>query len=467
LLSQETIALLRERYRDLLVQRESLVVNFGQAHPKVVMIDAQLEAAKQALRAEVSALIGAAASQVSEIRNVEKGLQGALDDANRIGLELNLQDISHRRLQRERDNTSKLYGALLERTTQTDLARALQIAYARIIDRALVPESPVTPRVAIILIVGTLLGVLLGVAAALLLEQLDRVIRTVEDAEATGVTVLGVLPHIAEQVPAGVTQRRPKQQGDVPDKANPRDLIVHNYPKSAVAECCRTIRTNITFMSPDRPHKTLVVTSASPREGKTTVSVSMAISLAQSGKRVLIVDTDLRKPRIHRSFGKPINRGVTSVLVGEQSVQEAVQATEVPGLFLLASGPIPPNPSELLHSEQFGQLLAELGQQFDHLILDSPPLTAVTDAAIISPQVDGTIVVVHTERTTREALRSALKQLHDVHGTLLGGVLNDVNLAANRYSAGSYYYYYRDESYYQEEDGESGSGGGGRPAAQA
>jgi capsular exopolysaccharide synthesis family protein len=423
-------------------------------------------------------LVVAAQSDVNEISAVEKGVQGALDQANRVGLELNLQEISHRRLQRERDNTSKLYGTLLERTAQTDLTRALQVAYVRVIDRALVPGSFISPRVNSAVMIGTLLGLLLGMAIAIALDQLDRVIHTVEDAEATGITVLGVIPHIDQNATALNTGAYRRKRRDRPEHLGHRDLTVHNHPKSSVAECCRTIRTNITFMSADRPRKTLVVTSASPREGKTTVSISMAISLAQSGKRILIVDTDLRKPRIHRSFGKPLNRGVTTILVGEHTAKEAIQETGIPGLSLLASGPIPPNPSELLHTEQFKQLIADLAKQYDHLILDSPPLAAVTDAAVIAPQVDGTILVIHTQRTTREALRSALRQLRDVNGQLVGGVLNEVDLATHRYGHSSYYYY-RNEGYYESDDGgDGGDGGSGgdsgeggerrsRPVAQA
>ena len=457
-LNNVTIATMRERYRALLIERDALVVHYGDAHPKIVAIDAQRDAAKRALRAEIDSLVGAAESEVHEIHAVEKGLQVALNQANRVGLELNLQEISHRRLQRERDNTSKLYGALLERTAQTDLTRALQVAYVRVIDRALVPRIPISPRINTALLVGTLLGVLLGLGIAITVDQLDRVIRTAEDAETIGITVLGIIPHIDNNAPLSGNGYGRRKRRDQPEQLGHRDLIVHNHPKSSVAECCRTVRTNITFMSTDRPRKTLVVTSASPREGKTTVSISLAISLAQSGKRILIVDTDLRKPRIHRSFNRALNRGVTTILVGEHTAQEAIQETEVPGLSVLASGPIPPNPSELLHTEQFRELLRDLAKHYDHLILDSPPLAAVTDAAIISPQVDGTILVVHSQKTTREALRAALRQLRDVSGHLVGGVLNEVDLSAQRYGS---YYYYRNESYDTGSDGDDGGDGGG------
>jgi polysaccharide biosynthesis transport protein len=459
----------RSRYSALLAERDELLVQYGDAHPRMIALNAQLATLKQTMRAEIDGLIGSAQSDVNQIEKVERGMQDALNQANRVGLELNLQEITHRRLQRARDNTAKLYGTLLERTAQTDLTRALQVAYVRVVDPALVPRAPISPHVSLALIVGALLGLMVGVAIAITLDQLDRVIRTAADAEALNVTVLGIIPHIADSGSANTANySRRKRQASIPEPVGNRDLIVHNYPKSSVAECCRTIRTNLTFMTADRPRRTIVVSSASPREGKTTTTISLATSLAQSGKRILLVDTDLRKPRLHRVLGKPLASGVTTILVGEHTATQAIQETEVPNLWFLASGPIPPNPAELLHTEQFRQLLNDLSKRFDHVLLDSPPLAAVTDAAIISTQVDGTLLVIHTQRTTRDALRSAMRQLSDVQGHLIGGVLNEVDLSAQRYGYGAYYYY-RSEQYY-ESDGPNGSdndGDSSRPSAQA
>jgi capsular exopolysaccharide synthesis family protein len=212
-----------------------------------------------------------------------------------------------------------------------------------------------------------------------------------------------------------------------------------------VAECCRTIRTNLTFMTADMPMRSMLVTSPQPQEGKTTATLSLAISLAQSGKRILVIDTDLRRPRVHRAFGLPGTTGVTTVLVGASSLKDAVAATEVPGLSVLASGPIPPNPAELLHTSQFQRLLQDAMDAFDFVILDTPPLTAVTDAAIIATQVGGVLVVVHGARTTREVLRSSLRHLRDVGARLIGGVLNNVDPASRGYGA---YYYYHNAGYY-------------------
>jgi capsular exopolysaccharide synthesis family protein len=204
-------------------------------------------------------------------------------------------------------------------------------------------------------------------------------------------------------------------------------------------------------MAADRPQRAIAVTSANPREGKTTVTISLAISLAQGGKRVLLVDTDLRKPRIHRALSCANGRGVTTVLVGEHTAKEAIQTTEIPGLDLMSSGPIPPNPAELLHTPRFRELVTELLRSYDHVLFDSPPLAAVTDAAVISPQVDGVILVVHSQKTTRDALQSCMRQLRDVGARVTGGVLNEVDMSARQYGYGSYYYY-RTEGYYESTD---------------
>jgi succinoglycan biosynthesis transport protein ExoP len=446
--TNEALTQLRLTHQTLLRERDALNVQYGEAHPKVVATTNQLERVSQAMRAEIDGMITSAQSDLNQSLEVERGVQAALRRANQVGIELNLQEITYRRLQRERDNTSKLYGTLLERTAQTDLTRALQTSYVRIVDYALVPRLPVSPRVALNLGLGTLFGLLAGIALAFILEQMDRTIRTVEDAEALGVTVLGIMPKIDEvNAGGGHVYGRRRRVANSSEQMTNRDLVVHTHPKSSVAESCRTIRTNLTFMSADRPRRTVVITSPSPREGKTTVTLSVAISLAQSGKRVLVVDTDLRKPRLHRALGTTLGKGVTTVLVGELSVKEAIQDTEIPGLSFLASGPIPPNPSELLHTSQFRQLLNDLSKMFDQVILDSPPLAAVTDAAIIAPQVDGAILVVQSERTTRDALRTALRQLRDVGCQPTGAILNAVDLSTQRYGYGSYYYYNR-ENYY-------------------
>lgn len=456
LAASATLTAVREKLLDRATERARLATRYGDQHPQIRELDVELTRLGAQIRGEVDGMLAGARSQLREARRIETGLRTLLDQANRTGLDLNLKEITHRRLQRERDNSARLYGTILERTAETDLAHALQVTFVRVVDRALVPTFSVYPVMRTNLTIGAVIGLLFGIGVALLLSQLDKTIRSVEDAEALGITILGIMPKIETGVPLGgsyYSRKRARQTAAVVEN---RDLVVHTHPKSSVAECCRTIRTNLTFMAADHPHRAIVVTSPNPREGKTTVTLSLAISLAQSGKRVIVVDTDLRRPRIHKALDRTNASGVTTVLVGAQSVRDAVQATGVPGLDLLASGPIPPNPSELLHTTQFGDLIRELTRLYDHVLFDSPPLTVVTDAAVLAPQVDGTVLVVHAQKTTRDALRSALRQLQDVSAHITGGVMNDVDLASKRYGyrygPGTYYYNYG--AYYVTEDGQ-------------
>jgi uncharacterized protein involved in exopolysaccharide biosynthesis len=358
---------LRERYFELAASRYALSVKYGDQHPQIKALDAQMERLHEHLRGEIDSVLANARAQLKEVATVESGVLGALQQSNHAGLELNLQEITYRRLQRERDNAARLYGSILERTADTDLTHALQVSFVRIVDRALRPNKSIYPDYRRNLTIGSLLGLLLGMSLAFLLTQLDRGIRTIEDAEALGVTILGIMPRIEDGLPLyGVGYRR-RRKRNAPEVVSNRDLVVHSHPKSSVAECCRTIRTNLTFMAADRPQRAVAVTSANPREGKTTVTISLAISLAQGGKRVLLVDTDLRKPRIHRALSCANSRGVTTVLVGEHSAKEAIQSTEIPGLDLMSSGPIPPNPAELLHTPRFRELVVELLRSYDHV----------------------------------------------------------------------------------------------------
>lgn len=457
--NNSTVQQLRRTYGDLLTERGALSVEFGEAHPKLRAVDARIAGVQLQLRGQIDGLVASARADVEQVRTVETGLKQALSDANAAGLELNLQEITYRRLERERNNASQLYSTILERTAEADLANAMHVSYVRLVDRALVPRRPISPRVRFNLVLGGVLGLLLGLVLALALSSLDRTIQGIEDTEGLGATVLGVMPKMGPKMNSGPTYGR--QAGKTITYAPERDMVVHEAPKSSAAECCRAIRTNLTFMGTGKSQSALAVTSANPREGKTTVALSIAITFAQSGKRVAVIDTDMRKPRIHRALGATNARGVTSVLVKAHSLEEAMQDTAVPGLSFLACGPVPPNPSELLHSKEFGALIEELRSKYDQLIFDSPPLAAVTDAAVLAPQVDGTVIVVSARQTSRDALASVLRQLRDVGARITGAVLNRVDLSERRYGYGSYYYYHND-SYYGTDASEDE-----QPAAEA
>jgi capsular exopolysaccharide synthesis family protein len=287
------------------------------------------------------------------------------------------------------------------------------------------------------LLLGLLIGLGTGIALAFAIEALDNTLKTQTDVEqALGVPVLGLVPIIGAAPGGDAAQSA--------DNVRERDLGVFLDPKSVAAECCRSIRTNILFMSPDNPPRTIVVTSPSPQEGKTTTAINLGVTMAEAGGRVLIVDTDMRRPRLHRSFGVPNQTGISSVIVAKATLEEAIKRTDVPNLDVLPCGPVPPNPSELLHTDRFKAVLADCGRLYDRIILDSPPTSAVTDPAVLSNLADGVVLVIKAGETSRESGTHARRQLVAAKARVLGVVVNAIDFSNPAYG---YDYYYR--NYYR------------------
>ncbi|MDP3278758.1 MAG: polysaccharide biosynthesis tyrosine autokinase [Deltaproteobacteria bacterium] len=441
LLASAPLQALRGSLEQLRRERDGLVPRYGDNAQPMLALNGRITEIETAIRREVRNVLESAESELRAVRRTEGDLRGTLGDAQREGLEINLREIEYGQLLRERENTSKLYGIVLERTKETDLSKLMRVNNVRVLDEALLPAIAVRPKVPMNIGLGLLGGILLGLLLANVVIQSDRTMRNEEDVtDDLKSTFLGLIPRIGSQR-AGSYRYKYRYGGkrdDEDDKpvTNP-DLVVHTHPGSAVAEACRGIRTNLLFMSPDLPFKTIMVASSDPREGKTTVAISLAITLAQSGKRVIIVDTDLRRPRVHKVFKVRPAVGITSVLVNEATLEEAVLDTEIENLQLLPCGPIPPNPSELLHSQRFQDLLTQLKGKYDRIVFDTPPVGAVTDALVIGPQLDGTILVTRARKTVRARARSVLNQLRSLNTRIAGVILNDVDLV----NEGSYSYY--------------------------
>jgi capsular exopolysaccharide synthesis family protein len=313
------------------------------------------------------------------------------------------------------------------------------------------PTSPSAPKTKLVIAAGLLIGLVLGVALALIRERLDDSLRGRADLEELlGAPVLAVVPR--------VTNWR---------KRDETHLLAIEQPKASVAEVYRTLRTSVLFAAAQRGLKTLLVTSATAGEGKTTTASNLAVVLSDAGKRVILVSADLRKPRIHRFFGLQNSNGLSSVLAGEAKPWEAMADPGRGRLRVMTSGPVPAHPAELLQSEQMGELIEELRGVADFVILDTAPVLLVADALAIAPLCDGVLLVVDAENTHRGAVVQARGQLDQVGAPLIGAVLNNFDPAKARASYygyyGSYWQRYRG-GYYGAGYGEDGRSRRSQPA---
>ena len=323
------------------------------------------------------------------------------------------------------------YAALLSNTQQG------AINTISVIEPAQLPRSPIGPNKLATILLAAAIGLILSAGAAYLLEYLDDSLKNPEDIQKTlGLTTLGAIPVMEETTTEG-------------------ELAVVASRHSRASEAFRVLRTNLRFAGVDHALKAILITSPSPTEGKSLTVANLGAALAQAGEHVILVDTDLHRPRLHRIFGLRNNRGITSALLEEQpDLDDLLQDTTVPGLQVLTSGPLPPNASELLGSTRMRELLTDLGRLADVLILDSPPATALADAAVLATQTDGILLVLDAGNTRREAGQRAIEALERVQARVLGAVLN--RLPA---SGGGYYYYYYYHARYHAGDDNKPEGG--------
>jgi len=422
---------LRAKYyeeRNKFIEMEKEV---GPKNPLYQMQRAKLDDLYAALGAEAKRMLSGLEEQVQAAITTENAFRGEVEKRTKEALELGPKVVAYNELLRRKKSMEDRYNILRTRLSTTDLSdrmsRSIDSSNVRPLDRALVPGAPVSPSLRKNVMAASAVALALGLALVMLIVFLDRSIKTTADAQqATGSPVLGIIPMIEETVSAD-------------DNDASRDLYVHRNPTSGVAECCRSLRTNILFSAADRQLKTIVVSSANPREGKTTSVIYLGTTMAQSGQRVLLIDTDMRRPRLHVSLGISRKTGLSNLIVGDQDYDSVIRTTEIPNLFLLPCGPLPPSPAEVLMSQRFQTVLAELCTRFDLIILDSPPLNVVTDAVVLSKQTDGVILVAHADKTLREELKRSARQIKGVGGKIFGVVVNAI-VPDER--SGYYYSYY-------------------------
>lgn len=426
---------LRMRYFEARTECADIQLKYLEDHPKIQACREKVAGARRALADEVRTAVASARQEYLEIQKTERNLETLLASTKSDSFALNKYERDYGELKRTFDNNQRLYDLVLKRLKDTGVSGALQSSNIRILDRARPSAAPIRPNVTRNVLLAIVFGLLLGAALAFAVEYLDTTVTSQEQVEKRiGVAFLGIIPSIGRH-----------------EDGTPQELVVHTQPKSAIAECLRAVRTNLLFMSPEKPLRTILVTSSGPQEGKTTAAISLAITMANSGNRVLLVDADMRRPRVHRVFGLQNGAGLSSLILGEGEPAEVIQPTIVPNLSVLPCGPVPPNPAELLHTTAFKRLLEGFCGRFDRIIIDSPPVGVVADAAVIGTRADGTLVILKAGKTYREAARLAVRQLRDVNAPIFGAVLNDLDLEDQKYGQYSYYYRYG----YYDGDGSS------------
>jgi capsular exopolysaccharide synthesis family protein len=426
-----------------------LADTYGEKHPEMVRVRSQLRATEEKLRSESQNVVKSIENDYLTARQQEVNLQASLDGIKREALEINRKAIEFGVLKREVEGNQQLIRELTSRTKETSLESELKSTNIRINERA---EKGVliAPRMSHNFALGLLIGLGLGIGLTLLFEHLDNTLKTPEDVKQyLGLPFLGVVPDVtARSAGAG----GPK----------PSPLILKN-PKSAVAEAYRVLRTNLIFSSAESSGRVMLVTSANPGEGKTTTTVNVAASLAQTGARVLAVEADLRRPSMSQHFSVPKTPGLTDLIVGKAEASAAIHSTRYKGLMVLPCGYVPPNPAELLGSARMKDILRALRSHYDWVLIDTPPVLAMADTPVLCPIVDGVILVVAAEVSGRPAVQRAMDQILGVNGKITGVVLNRVDLERNAYYYGQYYgEYYR--SYYAEGASRYGRTAGDPPA---
>ncbi len=399
-------ALVQQLRSQLAAVPEIIEAEVVQPNPAVAGIEAELKAARVDVD-QAQARYNATAAALSRLREQMQGLPE--------------QRQQWQALADRAEATRAAYLSLQEQLRQARLAQAIKEGNARVVDVANSARSIEASFPKSLVFAGAL-GLFVGLALAILLEALDDTIYSVEDLQrVTDLYLLGIVPLRTDE--AG-------------------SLVALTAPKSPPAEAYRTLRSNIRFSLFDKPATTFMVTSAGTGEGKSVTAANLAIVYAQSGDSVILVDTDLRRPVVHRLFGIDADLGLTNVLVGDTRLEDAIVQTEVPGLRVLASGPLPPNPAELLESERMMDLVRELSEQADMVIFDSPPAVMLTDAGILSSKVDRTIIVAESGQVTERAMRDLERLFRHARADVLGVVLNKLRVTGGDYYYYYYYYYY-------------------------
>jgi capsular exopolysaccharide synthesis family protein len=458
----DNIKKLRARISELDEKYAALKVNYTDEWPEVKKVKEQRDQLKRELDKAPDEIIAGMKNQFDSARDKEAKLrtsyfseQGTANAQSTA--ELGLSDLSQRI-----ETNKQLYQTYLQRQKELQVTSSDRTNNVSTVEEARTPREPIGPPRVRNIVIALLLSLGVGVGLAFLLDYLDDTLKSIEDVDRhLHLPTLALIPAPRE------ARRLLGRSAPDPEPGASTALALIDDARSPVAEAYRHLRTSLLLSSAGQPPKTVLVTSSQPSEGKTTTVVNIATMLAQTGADVLVLDCDLRRPRVHAHFGMGNSRGVTNYLSGELNVSELVQTYDkLPNLKVIPSGPVPPNAAELLGSDEMRKLLYVLAENFTHIIIDSPPAISFTDASILSTMVDGVMLVVHGGRSSRAVVRRAKQQLQDVGAHLFGIVLNNVKLEGSDYYYYSGYYsgYYSDDEAAPVEGAEAAGTGNGNGA---
>jgi polysaccharide biosynthesis transport protein len=446
---ESKLTTLRQTRAQLLVEATEEAPEVKEVTQQIAVLEKEL---KDARESAVTTVLTNLETRYKQALGREQALRAAFNQQKGETVTQNEAAINYRIIQQEIETNKSLLDGLLQRSKENDVVLAGTPNNISVLDYALVPEAPVGPSRLRTVLLAFMLSLGAGLGLAVFLEYLDDTLHTSDEVES-----MLRLPALAAIPAAGLMKKHKLlssskalqvRNGNGSDSP---ELLINADARSPLAETYRHLRTSVLLSTAGRPPKTLLVTSSLPGEGKTTTAVNTAIILAQTGASVLVIDADMRRPRLHSIFGLKNRFGLSTILSSEMSESDilgATEADEATNLRVLTSGPIPPNPAELIGSEQMRRLIAATSPVFTHIVIDSPPVSSFTDGVLISTMVDGVLLVVHGGKTSRQVARRSRQLLQDVGAKILGVVLNNINARSH-----DYYYYqrYQQDAYYNAE----------------
>lgn len=438
LLDNKALATFRENKAKLELEYQEQLRTYKPGHPKMVALQAQIDVAEARIQTESKAITSSveitAKAAYDAARSQEERLRARVELSKRNILEVQDQGIRFNILKRDVDTNREMYSGLLQRLKEVGVTAQVGTNNVSVVDKADTPLFPFRPDVTRGALTGLLLGLMAGLALAFVIEYMDDSIKFPDEVERfTGLPLIGVIPRVNTS------------------KGSPEDQATRD-PRSALAEAYRSVRTALQFSTSKGAPRTIVVTSCTKNEGKSTTAMALAVALSQMGKRVLLVDGDMRNPTLHRMFKTDHSVGLSNILSSDTDPITVTRKTDFPSLYLITGGPLPPNPAELLSGPSLQKLLSPSSSHFQHIVIDAPPILGIADSIILCNHVDATLFVVESSKTRKAAIRNAIRRLRQAGTAPLGAILTKLGSEMTMYGYESDFYYYGNKAEMAQQD---------------